>query len=383
MATFTQYKDKNNKRKWQFNGYIATCPLTGKKVVTKRSGFDTKAEASLAFDKLKASILSGSKKTKNMTFKDLYLEWLEQHRKNIKESTVKSILHEFNKHILPKFGSIKLNKITVAYCQQCLNEWHSFYKNYRKLKSRINQVLNYGVSLEILDSNPMAKTITPRKMEDEKPQNFYTKDELKEFLNFVQSHENWMTYTFFRLLAFTGVRKSEALAITWEDVNFFNQTLTIGKTVAIDDNNNTILQTPKTKNSYRTISLDKETLTTLKKWQQRQREQLLILGFNSSKTGQLVFNNQKNKFVHPHSFNVYLKRIYKLMNDEGLNIKKITLHGFRHTHCSLLFEAGASIKEVQERLGHSDVKTTMNIYAHVTPEKIKETGERFAQYVNF
>uniref|UniRef100_UPI00384AB293 tyrosine-type recombinase/integrase n=1 Tax=Enterococcus hirae TaxID=1354 RepID=UPI00384AB293 len=59
------------------------------------------------------------------------------------------------------------------------------------------------------------------------------------------------------------------------------------------------------------------------------------------------------------------------------------MHGFRHTHASLLFESEASIKDVQERLGHKDVKTTMNIYAQVTPEKIKETGERFAKYVNF
>lgn len=60
---------------------------------------------------------------------------------------------------------------------------------------------------------------------------------------------------------------------------------------------------------------------------------------------------------------------------------QITPHGFRHTHCSLLFESGASIKEVQERLGHKDIKTTMNIYAHVTPKSIKETGDRFAKFM--
>ena len=64
-------------------------------------------------------------------------------------------------------------------------------------------------------------------------------------------------------------------------------------------------------------------------------------------------------------------------------VSKVGFHGFRHTHASLLFESGASIKEVQERLGHKDVKTTMNIYTHVTPEKVRETGERFAKYVNF
>lgn len=56
-------------------------------------------------------------------------------------------------------------------------------------------------------------------------------------------------------------------------------------------------------------------------------------------------------------------------------------HGFRHTHCSLLFEAGASIKEVQERLGHEDIKTTMNIYAHVTENVKEKTAEKFAQFL--
>lgn len=59
------------------------------------------------------------------------------------------------------------------------------------------------------------------------------------------------------------------------------------------------------------------------------------------------------------------------------------MHGFKHTHASLLFEASAEIKDVQERLGYSDIQTTMNIYTHVTPARKEKTGEQFAKYVNF
>ena len=62
-------------------------------------------------------------------------------------------------------------------------------------------------------------------------------------------------------------------------------------------------------------------------------------------------------------------------------IRLITPHGLRHTHCSLLFEAGATLKEVQDRLGHADIKTTMNIYAHVTEKKKEETAVKFAEYL--
>ena len=62
-------------------------------------------------------------------------------------------------------------------------------------------------------------------------------------------------------------------------------------------------------------------------------------------------------------------------------LKRITPHGFRHTHCSLLFEAGASMKQVQARLGHSNIKTTMNVYAHVTKEGKEETADIFGNYM--
>lgn len=90
---------------------------------------------------------------------------------------------------------------------------------------------------------------------------------------------------------------------------------------------------------------------------------------------QLIFSNSDNGFLQPTITRKYMERIcnkYKL--------KKITTHGFRHTYCSILFEAGASIKEVQDRLGHSDIQTTMNIYAHVTKERNERTAALFASY---
>ena len=66
---------------------------------------------------------------------------------------------------------------------------------------------------------------------------------------------------------------------------------------------------------------------------------------------------------------------------DASGVRLISPHGLRHTHCSLLFEAGATLKEVQDRLGHSDIKTTMNIYAHVTEKKKEETALKFAEYL--
>ncbi|MEG0267701.1 MAG: tyrosine-type recombinase/integrase, partial [Carnobacterium sp.] len=92
----------------------------------------------------------------------------------------------------------------------------------------------------------------------------------------------------------------------------------------------------------------------------------------------LVFSNLCNDLMQPPKVGQILDSLFK-----KYDLKRITAHGFRHTHCSILFEAGASIKEVQDRLGHSDVQTTMNIYAHVTEKAKEKTAEKFANYVNF
>lgn len=99
-------------------------------------------------------------------------------------------------------------------------------------------------------------------------------------------------------------------------------------------------------------------------------------GYNALNTNQLIFSNSKNEAIHPAHISNVLK---KFINNNGLDA--ITAHGFRHTHCSLLLEAGVAIKEVQERLGHSDIKTTMNIYAHVTKKDDHDTGMKFANFI--
>lgn len=98
-------------------------------------------------------------------------------------------------------------------------------------------------------------------------------------------------------------------------------------------------------------------------------ETTILYSYNTNSPKQFIFTIKDDNLYYPQAVNDWLNWIYKKSPME----LKIIPHGFRHTHCSLLFESGASIKEVQERLGHKDIKTTMNIYAHVTPLSIKET----------
>lgn len=98
------------------------------------------------------------------------------------------------------------------------------------------------------------------------------------------------------------------------------------------------------------------------------KEDYFKLGFNTKSPNQLVFSNEYNEFLQPTKTRKWILHVQK-----KYHLKEVSTHGLRHTHCSLLFKSGAKIKEVQYRLGHSDIQTTMNIYSHFTT-KIKESA---------
>lgn len=391
MAEYKQYTKKNGDKAWLMRAYLGSDPVTGKPIKVNRRGFNTKKEAQQELTRLQNDFdKKGQSLTPNITFKKLYEMWLEQQRKSVKPSTIAISVRYANNQILPAFGKLKLNKITVAYCQKIVNEWHDKYKQYAFLRKVTAQIMKYGISMEIMDSNPMRKTILPRKKDEETKINFYSKEELQEFMEIVKANNNYKHYTYFRLLAFTGMRKSEVLATQWKDIDLFNKTISIGKTIAIDEHGEVVLQSPKTKSSTRSISLDDITIKILSNWRITQREDYFKLGYNTTSEKQFVFTTIENELYYPQVVNDWLDWIYKKEDKKRLKldpdnekIKRITPHGFRHTHCSLLFESGANINQVQERLGHKDIKTTMNIYAHVTEKAKEETGQKFAQYVNF
>ncbi|MCW6665500.1 site-specific integrase [Aerococcaceae bacterium NML191219] len=280
-----------------------------------------------------------------------------------------------------KFGKMKVRSITSIYCQKILNEWHSKYTTFRKYKTYAKQILAYAVQLGVINVNPFENVRTPRTKDTAQTEEllYYTTDELQQFLQHVEQENDLMYSVIFRLLAFTGMRKGELMALTWRDIDFKTKQLEINKTIAYGRHNKQIVNPPKTKNSNRTISIDEKTINYLQRWKLHQQRELFSYGHKLNQSNQLVFSNIITNQALSNM------TITKRMNGicEKYNFKRIRIHGFRHTHCSLLFEAGLSVKEVQARLGHSDIKTTLDIYTHVTEKQREESAEKFAKYVNF
>ncbi|EPF4515703.1 site-specific integrase [Enterococcus hirae] len=381
MAMIKQYQKKNGEKAWYFKTYLGIDPLTGKKRYTTKRGFKTQKEAKIALARLE--VLATDKKLvkdNNYTFTQVKDMCIEQYKPTVRESTYLRVKFLFDKNISTFFGNKKIQNYNIAYCQEAINKWKEQYSTYKALKCYTSAVFDYAKKMNLIKENPM-KEVTFSKGERKQKKTklkYFEKEELQDFLECCQKDKFPITYSLFRVLAFTGIRKGEALALTWDDVDFFNKTLEINKTITRNSDNKFISTPPKTNTSIRKISLDNETLNILKAWKTQQKRYLLAHGQHAKTKNQIIFSSKNNNYIDITRPNIILSRICK-----EHNFNDITIHGFRHTHCSLLFEAGLSIKEVQERLGHSDIHTTMNIYTHVTKKQKERSADKFAAYLNF
>ncbi|WP_342598788.1 site-specific integrase [Psychrobacillus sp. FSL H8-0483] len=384
VSPIRSYMLKNNKgKRYEFPVYLGIDPLTGKPKHTTRRGYKTIKEAELELARLKLAVANGTYHQKRVeTYLEIYDLWVKQYEKTVEESTFVKTTGIFKNHILPAMGAYKIEKINVDVCQKNIDEWATKLKKFRMVKAYAAKVLDFAIKRGYLQTNPFALVDMPTKanrkaiVNEEEAENFYTREQLIEFLSCLEKENNTKAYTLFRLLAFSGMRKGEALALTWNDLNFTTNEIRIYKAIARGKDNRLYEKSTKT-GTVRTIKMDDKTMAILKDWKKKQKQDYLILGFNTMQPKQLVFSNEHNEYLQPTKTRKWIIHV-----QDKYKLGTITTHGLRHTHCSLLFEAGASLKEVQVRLGHSDVKTTMDIYTHVTQKAKEEAVLKFSSYVN-
>jgi integrase len=276
---------------------------------------------------------------------------------------------------------LKIKEITKPYCQKAFNEIAQSIKSANDIKIQANQVFKYALKMDIITKNPVEYVVLPRSskemINDENEANkrtYWQKEEIIQFLALCKQELSMRDYVLFHLLIYTGARKGELLALSWSDIDFQANYIRLAKTLSHHEGE-FITQTSKTKASKRLISLDTQTLSLLKKLRTSQLEANLAT-VNSFDDGNMVFTRDDGspmRLAYPNEkLDILIKKH---------NLHRITIHGLRHTHASLLFEAGATIKEVQERLGHSDIKMTMNIYTHVTDHIKEQTADKFQKYI--
>lgn len=368
-----------DKASWYFVVSNGKDPITNKPRQIKKRGFRSKEEATLAALEVELQIKKGKYfEGENMKFQTLYDEWIRVYSLSKKKSTVRN--REYSaKHFLKVWGNTPINQITKPMYRRFMDSLvnDNMYNTREGIHSVGRMIFEFAVDMEYLEKNPCDKYTIPHPkvyIEDQKKLVFLEKEELKEYLQLAKDQGLEQDYLMFNLLAFSGIRIGEALTLKWGDIDFTQNVLSIKRTLYNPSNNKKKyeLQPPKNSSSKRKLLIDSSVihLFELHKFEQEKFIQ----------KNKRVYKNQEFVFTcsegYPRSIKLFADRIKRLLKKMDLD-KHITPHSFRHTHASLLIEAGVSTKVISHRLGHSTTKEVDKTYGHMTKGLEKKASHQF------
>lgn len=377
--------------KWYYVIDIGINPQTGKRDQKKKGGYATKSDAQTAAALVIAELEQGTYvEEKNITFEDYASQWLKAYRRkdNIKISTV-NIRERSIKHLNKFFAKLPMHRISEKRYQDMLNAL--FDKGYSKstikgIHAAAAMIFKQAHTKRVIKTNPAAGAVIPQArltVEDIEQANdipvYMEREELLLFLDTARSQGLDRDFIVFNTLAYTGMRSGELCALKWSDIDYDKQTISITKTNYNQSNNvkKYTLQPPKTKRSVRVIDVEDDVLTELKKHQAFQNRVRMRMR-NVYHDQDFVFAQMDRNPGYPLYSVLIQYRMNRLLKLAGLN-PALSPHSLRHTHTSLLAEAGVSLEQIMHRLGHSNDVTTRTIYLHVTKPKRKEASEKFAE----
>lgn len=331
----------------------------------------------------KIAIKLSELKASEMTFTALFDEWWRFHKKELKRSSIASLSGNVDE-IRKEFGiGIKVAKIDVKYVQSYLDNLDCSSNKKERNKSLLNQAFDYAVSLDIIQDNPARRAKLPRikkTLEDWKKieQKYLEEDELQRHLKEFQRRPS--TYRLGLLAEFislNGGRISEIVSIEPHNVDFETTILQLHGTYDHTEGyKNGEKTSPKTLASYRETLMTKREMEIIKEFQ-FMNEIEKNTNPNYKDMG-YIFTTKNGVPIQTNSFNEAAKRANLRL--ENPIPKDITSHIFRHTLVSRLAENKVPLKAIMERVGHSDAKTTIQIYTHVTKKMKTEITSILENY---
>lgn len=342
-------------------------PATGK---LKRKSFygKTRKEVAVKINQALQELRSGTYvEPTQTTFGEWLDKWLTLYKKGqLKPSTYESYETLINVHIKPCLGKVPIAKLNADLLQ-------SFYKEklekgrvdgkgglstrmVRYFYTIIREALQEAVIGGLLARN-VADATTPPIIKNKKVRPL----EEEELLAFFETAREDRLFAAYFLAATTGLRCGELLGLCWDSVDLEHCTITIQRQLLVLKSGLVLAETTKSKSSRRSIVLTDDAIRELKAYRKRQAQEKLLLGEAYQDNG-LVFCKDNGAPLDPREFTKHFQRLL-----EKAGLPKVRLHDLRHTHASLLLARGVHPKVVQERLGHSSIAITLDLYSHLTP----------------
>ncbi|CAM4412108.1 tyrosine-type recombinase/integrase [Paenibacillus xylanexedens] len=376
---------------WAYIIDVGINPATGKRKQKKKGGFATKAEAEIHAAQLLIELKQGTYvEEKDITFGDFADMWIKLYEGSgkVKVSTVKKRKRDVIR-LVQHLNFYKIKDITRDIYQELIFTFNEFGYKHNTLTG-INQtaklIFKKAIELGVIKNNPTDFSYIPttqKSVEElealEDVPKYLEKEELKLFLETSEFQGLEGDHITFTVLSYTGMRVGEWSALKWPDIDFENHEISITKTLYRPNNKITeyTLLTPKTTTSRRKITVPPEVMELLLAHKKRQNE-IKMKFRNTYHDKDFVMAQTINHPGYPLAGGRIGNRMSRLLQLCKLG-DNLTPHSLRHTHTSLLAEAGAELHEIMDRLGHSDDKTTRSIYLHVTQTRKKDTSAKFSE----
>lgn len=323
------------------------------------SGYSRKKDAEKDLPKIIAKLEKGYTDPADMTMEEYFNQWLARKKNTVAPGTYEHYESYMKKHIIPGLGNWKISKLEHHHIESFLIEiaekdlsQRSKKHIYRILSSAIKKGKRYGIKEGIMEDIEAPKV-------DRKEIEYWSEEEVQAFMSNLKSKNHALPII---LALATGMRRGEILGLKWSHVDFDKKKISVYQQLKKDEVGQWNLSPQlKTSTSYRTIDIDEDTIELLKNHKKQQERDKLKCG-PDYEDNNLVCCTSTGGVIRP----TYLRTVFNRTIEKS-GVKKISFHGLRHTHATLLLRAGVHPKVVQERLGHRSIQTTLDTYSHVIP----------------
>lgn len=367
--------------------YVVDVSLPGgpRKQAQKR-GFTSRRAAQSALTQLLEEVRTRTYVTPSRQTLGEYLTdtWLPAIEATVRPSTFDSYRRNLRLHVVAKpIGGVPLQQVEAPMLNGLYADLSKGSEDHRKLSARsvayvhviLHRALRDALKWNMVMRNVAAAADPPRAKASDRPSmDTWTAAELGSFL---RGEDDDRLLGCWWLLASTGMRRGEALGLRWSDLDLDNARLSINRTLVTTEARRAgqpgmAWSTPKTAKGRRSVALDTATVAALRAHRVRQAAEKLAIGAGY-RDEHLVFCQLDGTPIHPKTlswnFGAKIKR---------LGLRRIRLHGLRHSHATLALQAGVHPKVVQERLGHANIGISLDTYSHVTPAMQAEAAEKVA-----
>ncbi|MEV5111287.1 site-specific integrase [Bacillus sp. LBA3-1-1.1] len=380
MASFQKYKKKgSNKDFWEYRIRYKDS-ITQKFKEKSKKGFTSKAEAKIAAEEMERQLREGTNPT-GESMKEYLITWLNEYKKGtVATNTFLSHQNNIEKHIVPYFKNILLKDFKPVLYQKFINSLVDTGYSRRTIEivhGTMNNAMEKAIILEKIPKNPCIGVEIKVKA-NEPEVKFIESDRIADFLREAYKYD-YIYWIFYKALIETGMRKGEAAALQWTDIDLKEKTITINKSLDFrlaSKIPEMMFGDTKNYNSKRTITISEGLASDLRFHQKYQNQNKIALNDCYYFEFNLVFCRNDGNYLPKSSLFNSFSRILK-----KTNLPSLPIHSLRHTHAVLQLEAGASMKYLQERLGHGSMQITADVYSHISKKLDQETMAKFEEHM--